>query len=238
MKLKYLFLALLCSISFSNADTITAEELLSDVVARLPRDPLEISGKVIVRKRRGVVVREFGFEMLLKWGATPSVASYILSDTAGKELGRLVVTRRPGSAPVYQYLEGDQLKEPVEPDLFAPIYDSDMSWMDITLSFLWWPGGKLCGEEEIRGRDCYVVEMPSPRSGEDAYSRVRVWIDKEMRMLLQAEGFDRDGDIQRKLWIRSFKKIDERWMVKDMEVQSYPSVHRTKLRIDEVKLQE
>ena len=66
------------------------------------------------------------------------------------------------------------------------------------------------------------------------YARVRLWIDEELRMLLQAEGLDAEGDVVRKLWIKSFKKVDDRWMIKDMEVQRYPIRHRTRLSIKEI----
>ena len=54
------------------------------------------------------------------------------------------------------------------------------------------------------------------------------------RMLLQAEGYSEDGNLVRRLWVKGFKKINERWMIKDMEIQSYPYRHRTRLRVREV----
>lgn len=94
------------------------------------------------------------------------------------------------------------------------------------------------GEEEVRGRPCNIIEVSAPDGKNTGYSKAKLWIDKEIMMLLQAEGYGMDGDLKRKLWIESFKKIDDRWMVKDMEVQSYPSVHRTKLRVNEVNSEE
>ncbi len=39
----------------------------------------------------------------------------------------------------------------------------------------------------------------------------------------------------RRLWIDSFKKINDQWMIKDMEVEAEPVAHRTKLTIREVE---
>lgn len=235
MKLFQLILVLLGSLTVSFAEPLSADKLLEDVISRLPAEPLLISGDMIVRRRRGVVVKELKFEMSLKWGQIPAVATYRLHDTFGKELDKLVITRGRATAPVYEYFEGESTSGKL-PDLFAAIHESDVSWMDMSLSFLWWKGGKVVGDEEVKGRDCHVVEIKCLEAGKGAYAKVKLWIDKELMMLMQAEGYSADGDLRRKLWIRSFKKIDDRWMVKDMEVQSYPVVHRTKLRVNEVSL--
>jgi hypothetical protein len=52
-------------------------------------------------------------------------------------------------------------------------------------------------------------------------------------MFLRAEGLDAKGKQVRILWIKSFKKINDRWMLKDLEVQASP-IHRTKLVVREV----
>ena len=43
-----------------------------------------------------------------------------------------------------------------------------------------------------------------------------------------------NGELVRRFWIKSFKKVNERWMIKDMEVEGIPPVHRTKVSIREV----
>jgi len=69
---------------------------------------------------------------------------------------------------------------------------------------------------------------------EAEYAVARLWIGKQQHLLLQAEGVDANGKVVRRLWVKSCKKIDEKWIVKEMEIQSYPVVHRTKLHILEV----
>ena len=105
--------------------------------------------------------------------------------------------------------------------------------MHLTLSFRWWPGGRVTGEEDIRGRPCHVVEVPAPAGPPGQYAAVRLWIDGQLHMLLQAEGLDAGGKQVRILWVKSFKKINDRWMLKDLEIQSSP-LHRTKLVVREV----
>jgi hypothetical protein len=96
-----------------------------------------------------------------------------------------------------------------------------------------------------------VVDVPAPTNGpavaagKDAaaagtgagrpYARVRLWIEENLRVLLQAEGYDARGEAIRRLWVQSCKKINDRWMIKEMEVQGYPEIHRTKLSIRDAK---
>jgi len=219
----------------------SAGSLLQEVVARLPREPLTIAGDLKVRERKGLVVQELSFGMRLDWGSVPSTARYTIRDHFGTELEQLTVIRDGASLRV-EYAAGSPPAAAAAPDLYASIQGTDLSWIDLTLSFLWWPDGLIVGQEQVKGRPCYVVEVRAPdaaaaeRSAQTArrYAGARLWIDQDLRMLLQAEGYDADGVAVRRLWVKSFKKIDDRWMIKDMEIQSYPAAHRTKLRVDEV----
>ena len=207
-----------------------------------------VSGDLRVRKRRGAVLREVKFEMLAKWGSNPAVATYTILDPFGVKLERLTVSRVEGYGTRVEYAAGSPLSASDPPDLFESVQGTDVSWMDLTLAFLWWEGGSIVGSDEIKGRRCYVVEVPAPvyrEAGEGdrrpssaagrRYSRALLWIDKELRTLLQAEGYDCDGKLVRRLWVKSFKKINDRWVIKDMEVQGSAPAHRTKLRIRGVR---
>ena len=208
-----------------------ADRILAGVVARLPAETLLIDGTLTVRRPRGVPVNELGFQLRADWGGTPSSVTYTIYDGMGDERERLSVSRSSDGIPRFEYATGTPSVSAPCPDLYGPIQGSDVSWMDLTLSFLWWRGGRLAGEEPIRGRACYVVDVPAPGVEAAPYRRARLWIDRELLMLLQAEAFDAQDRPVRRLWVKSFKKINDRWMIKDMEVQSYPAVHRTKVRI-------
>ncbi|MCX7591341.1 MAG: outer membrane lipoprotein-sorting protein, partial [Kiritimatiellae bacterium] len=175
---------------------------------------------------------------------------YTLFDGLGRTTEQLTISRERSSAPTFSYARGDPLVPAELPDLYSPVQASDFSWMDLSLSFLWWPEGTVIGTGEIRGRNCHLVELKNPDGsitadpsraekpssrGSVSYAKVILWIDRQFPMLLQAEGYDREGRLVRKLWIKSLKKVDERWMVKDMEVQQYLSPHRTRICVRDVK---
>lgn len=207
---------------------------MEEVVAGLPSEPLVISGSLTVRKKRGVVIGDYLFEMLSGWGETPPWARYLIMDMEGRTLEQLKAIHRPDGGTDVEYTGGEAQKPVRLNDLTRIIENTDISWMDLTLSFLWWRGGSITGEEELKGFDCLIVDIPRPAGVGGEYALVRLWIEKKIKVLLQAEGYDANGRIVRRLWIKSCKKIDGRWMIKDMEIQGNPAEHRTKLRVDNV----
>ena len=242
MRLRLSFLAgacLLCLVSPSPAaPEPSADSLMRDVVAQLPRESLAIAGDLTVRKRHGIVTRELRFEMLLKLGSEPAVAQYTIRDAFGLELERLTVTREGDRAARLLYAHGDPPVPAPVPSLSDLVQETDISWIDLTLSFLWWRGGSVAGMDEVLGYPCYIVDVPAPADGSPARAaqcvRMRLWIEKERHMLLQAEAHNAAGISLRRLWVRSLKKIDERWMIKELEVEGVPALHRTKLQVNTV----
>jgi hypothetical protein len=195
---------------------------------------------MIVRRQRGIVERSFKFDMSLQWGAEPAVATYTIRDAFGVPLEQMILRRTAGQAPVFEYAAGNPLTAAPLPGLFDAVQKTDISWTDLSLSFLWWPGGTVMATNEVRGRRCYVVEVPAPPGADVSigaavpYHSVRLWIDAEIRMLLQAEGLDVNAHTIRRLWVKSFKKVNNAWMIKDLEVQQVDTGHRTKLVILDV----
>ncbi|MDA0577339.1 MAG: outer membrane lipoprotein-sorting protein [Verrucomicrobia bacterium] len=221
-----------------------AQDVLDAVVSRLPQESLIIGGDLIVRKLRGVVAATLRFDILLDWGASPPAARYTIYDHFGDALEQLTLTREPGGDHTTVYRAGVADPSPAPP-LTQRIQDTDMSWTDLTLDFLWWPNGRIVGTESVRGRRCHIVEVPAPPSAKEAqtsdvdrYTRVRVWIDQELFVLMQAEAYNAAGVRIRRLWVQSLKKQQGRWMIKDLEVQAYPPVQRTRLRVNSAVMRE
>lgn len=241
--MKYiLYLIFLLSLPFASAFSQSESNLpsglllLDDMRAQLPRDAIVVNGTLEVRKRKGLVTRTMNVEMFLNLGRNPSTAKYVLKDAFGKETERMTVTRSHGNPARFEYEAGSPMTAGALPDLFKPFLDTDVSWMDLTLSFLWWPGGRTLKAEMLRGQNCFVVEVAAPAGETGQYKKVLLWVDEKLHMVLQVEGYDARGDLVRRLFIKSFKKIEERWMFKDMDIQCFPSDHRTNLRVDTMRI--
>jgi len=210
-----------------------AAALLAGVVQQLPPDPIRVTGELLVRRRRGIPIKTYGFELVARWGAATPQTRYTIHDAFGDPLEQLTLTH--GNSPTFQYAAGNPLVPQPMHTLARPIQASDITWMDLTLSFLWWTDASLEGEDSVKGFDCHVIRVNAPPDQQGPYKSVRLWISKNAGMMLRAEGLDGDANPVRRLWINSVQKIDDAYMIKDMEIQKYPAVQRTKLSIAEVE---
>ncbi|MCB1070524.1 MAG: hypothetical protein KDL31_09215 [Kiritimatiellae bacterium] len=164
-----------------------AQPLLNDVISRLPDIPLRIEGDLIVRKSTGQPEEQYKVDMELDWWATPPTAQYTLRDRFAAPLSHLSITWGDEGEPSRRYFQGDPLTAAPLPDLQAPLLDTDLSWIDLSLSFLWWRSGAILGAELVRGRECLIVDLPAPSDAPLTLGGVRLWIDPKIGMLLQGK---------------------------------------------------
>ena len=223
----------------------SAEDILMKARMRIPGEPLLIKGRLLTGKRLGTLEKAFYLEAVLKLGSKPVSAQYTLRDIFGTPIKRLTIVRRPNEAPEFHYETGHPLQPTSTPDLHCAIEGTNITWSDLSLSFLWWQSGTTIGSEKCRGRSCVILEFTSedrnlseeshgPGSKTGTCPTVRLWIDEKLFMLIQMEEYDAHAKRQRRLSVKKLKKIDDLWMVKEMEIRSYPSKHRTVLRIDDI----
>ena len=122
----------------------------------------------------------------------------------------------------------------VEFEKSGQILGTDVTWSDLTLDYLWWDDVSFDAEREgetVHGQVCTVIVM---KKGE---RQVRVWVDSKTGALMQAEEM-KDGKAVRRLWGTRLKKFGERWMANVMEVETVGSGHRTKITVEELKVEE
>jgi hypothetical protein len=211
-----------------------AQTLLADVRNALPEVPLHVTGRLQARDRRGQRETSRQIEMNLAWGEPEPHAEYIISDAFGRRMEKIEITW-PNEKPVFAYYTGDPLEPAPLPDLTHPIDGLDITWSDLSMHFLWWTNGTVSGHEKHRGRPCWVVDIPAPPASAADYSGVRLWIDPEVRVLLQAQGYGPSNNLIRKLQVKSFKRVDELWTIQNVDVTSYPSRSKTTLRIKDIE---
>ncbi len=204
--------------------------LLHEVLQRLPTEPVTMHGVLIKRRPRGIVSARYAITVDLHWGAVPAIARYTVATEDGNVLEQVVARR--GETLELMRLSGPRLEPSQPPEWNDAVQGSDLSWLDVTLGFLWWDDPRWIGEDTVRGRLADIVEVtpPAPIPG---CARMRLWIDQEARMLLQAEEIDAQGVVQRRMWVRAVRKIEDRWMVRDLEVERRGSGHRTRLHVSD-----
>jgi len=65
---------------------------------------------------------------------------------------------------------------------------------DLAFKFLYWPTARVLGEENVRTRKCWKLQLRAP-SRESPYSNVLLWVDKASGALMRMEGYDWDAKL-------------------------------------------
>ena len=93
-----------------------------------------------------------------------------------------------------------------------------VTYEDLSLKFLYWANGRVLGEESIRTRNCWKVQLQAP-SRDSQYGVVLLWIDKAGGALMRLEGFDWKGQLAKRFEVVSAQKIEGRWFLKQMRIE-------------------
>jgi hypothetical protein len=109
---------------------------------------------------------------------------------------------------------------PVRPARFDDsVRGTGITYEDLSLRFLYWKNPKLLGEETIRSRKAWKLELQAARASSQ-YGVARLWIDQQSGALLRIEGYNREGKLFRRFEVISAQKIDDQWMLKQMRVET------------------
>ena len=111
--------------------------------------------------------------------------------------------------------------EKVTPARFdQKVRDTDISYEDLSMRFLYWPKATLEGEESKLTRRCWKLQV-QPGNDESQYSKVDLWIDQGNGAMLQAEAYDKSGKLARRFTVRSGQKVDDAWILKQMRIEAF-----------------
>ena len=93
-----------------------------------------------------------------------------------------------------------------------------VTYEDLALKFLYWPGGRVLGDETVHARSCWKLQLAAP-SRDSQYANVFLWVDKKSGALMRMEGYDSNGKLAKRFEVISTQKIDNRWFLKQMRVE-------------------
>ena len=212
--------------------SVVAEELppapliLASARAQLPPYPVFMSGTLKKKAPNGFVKKTLNVEMTLNWGAEPPQAEYKITDPDSGDFQTLEIRWNRDLTET----KFSQNGEAAEYDPHAEIADSDVTWADLSFSFLWSPEAKTEGKEKKFGKERYEISIPRP-SGKS----LRLWVEKENGRFTRAEEYDATGSREKTIEIDSLHKFGELWMVKDINIIHTATEAMTSLRIDKVE---
>ena len=102
--------------------------------------------------------------------------------------------------------------------LSQKIRGTSLTYEDLAFKFLYWQTARVLGEENVRTRNCWKLQLRAP-SRESQYSNVLLWIDKTSGALMRMEGYDWNAQLAKRFEAVSAQKIDNRWFLKQMRIE-------------------
>src|SRR5213594_2643791 len=104
--------------------------------------------------------------------------------------------------------------------LSQKIRGTSLTYEDLAFQFLYWQSALILGEENVRTRNCWKLQLRAP-SRESQYSNVLLWIDKANGALMRMEGYDWNAQLAKRFEVVSAQKIEERWFLKQMRIEEF-----------------
>ncbi len=141
----------------------------------------------------------------------------------GEAWQRFDVRMRSEAVELCLVKDGNKAEVMAPANYAQPIAGTDVSYEDLSMRFLYWKGGQLVNDPanaRIKGRDCYIVQVPNPDPKVGQYAWVRIWVDKENGTSWQIDGYGADGKLKKRFSITSVQKLsDGTWFFKQMKLE-------------------
>jgi Outer membrane lipoprotein-sorting protein len=113
---------------------------------------------------------------------------------------------------------GGETEKVAASKLNQKIRGTGVTYGDLAFKFLYWPTARVLGEEKVRTRNCWKLQLRAP-SRESQYSNVLLWIDKGSGALMRMEGYDWDAQLAKRFEVVSAQKIEGRWFLKPVRIE-------------------
>lgn len=124
-------------------------------------------------------------------------------------------------------------------DWFSPIMDTDYTPFDLQMPFVFWREFEYEGVFRVRGRPCHIFNMEAPAAFAErasGLSSVRMYLDAEFQALFRAESVAGTGEVERVFSVIDFKKVQDEWIVKTIDLRDETSRDKTRFRVNRAAL--
>ena len=212
-----------------------AEEQMARVRMSMPGVPLELEASIQVVNANGKPLKVIQAAAELTPKDDGRTARYTLFDAFGDRSEEMTVVLGGGHAE-FTFAQGDPPQSAPLPDLFGPIEGSEISWMELSFSYFWWPEPKIVGKEKVANRwDCLVIEIPCPAEYGEGWSHIRLWVAPAYNAVVRGEAW-RGGKAVKRFEVKSVKKLRQIYMIGDMEVKNLETGARARLKVGKMKM--
>jgi hypothetical protein len=123
---------------------------------------------------------------------------------------------------LFEIRGGKTIEFPPE-KLKEAIMGTDLSYEDLALRFLYWPNGKVEGEDKIATRMCWKLRLQNPQPGVGRYALVYAWVEQKSGALMRVVGYDGGNPARalKQFEVQEFMKVGKTHTLKTMRVDSF-----------------
>lgn len=213
-----------------------AEEQMRLVQLSMPEVPLEMEASLRVLDRRGKLLNTVLADVSLTPADDGRTMVYRIHDRSGNALEEMTVTQKHRGETDFQYRRGDPLETAPLPDLFGPVQGADISWMELSFSFFWWPDPVIVGSEKVANRwECDIIELACPREYPGGWSFIRLWVAPAYNAVVRGEVW-KNGEAIKRFEVKSVRKLRKVYMIGDMDVRNLVDGSRAQLKVQSMKM--
>ena len=209
--------------------------LMEKVRLSMPDVPLEMEAAIRVVDANGKSLKTVRAGAVLTPVEGGRTARYTLYDAFGGVLEEMTVKLGNGHTE-FAYAQGDPSQAAPLPDLFGPVEGTEISWMELSFSFFWWPEPRIVGTEKVANRwECQIVEIDCPAEYGEGWSQIRLWVAPAYNAVVRGEAW-RGGQAVKRFEVKSVKKLRQIYMIGDMEVKNLETGARARLKVGKMKM--
>lgn len=205
--------------------------IIQRAISTFPENPLRIDGTMMIINRKGFISHKYGFNATIDINGDKPFAKYTFFVPESKTFMHLYTAVHQDGTVKTIFRKGKSDVSPAPP-LDSPILGSDITWENLSLQFLTWTNTTFIGKDTVLGINTSVINL-YPGKYTDT-SHYRVWIADKTGALLRFEERTADDELKRTVWIKSLKKINNSFTIKDLEAEALPVKHRTKIKIHSI----
>ena len=186
-------------------DPPPAQELLKSVRIAQSSQDWKLTGRI----RTGS--KKIPFKLTLEKGAI----RYQFTDN-----GDLLTLRLGEKTSTLEETKGGKTARITGAKLGQPVHDTEISYEDLSLRFLYWSDANVLGTDMISANRCWKVEARPASATDSQYARVVLWIGRDDKALMKAESYDASGKWTRRFTVTGVMKRDGYWLLKQMRIES------------------
>ncbi len=119
--------------------------------------------------------------------------------------------------------------------LMDPINNTDLTYEDLALRFLYWPGAVMEGKENVTGQSCYKIRVNKPKGTVGRYEVVYVWVHEKFGAFMRIRGHDKSGGLVKEFQVEDVMQIaKDTWTLRKMQVSTHDPANGRRVSITDV----